>query len=138
MNSAIRDAMSAGADPITRRQIYFKTTVKTEQQAQIQLGELIEKASDGRQPESAVTVAELMDEYAAIAEWDVSTRQTNEGFIRRTIKPALGHLKVREVTAGPRCWKAPGQGWSTPSAPPAACPTWRASSRPAPGARPRS
>jgi integrase len=97
MNSAIRDTMSAGADPITRRQIYFKTTVKTEQQAQIQLGKLIEKASDGRQPESAVTVAELMDEYAAIAEWDVSTRQTNEGFIRRTIKPALGHLKVREV-----------------------------------------
>jgi DNA-binding transcriptional regulator YhcF (GntR family) len=27
----------------------------------------------------------------------VSTRQTNEGFIRRTIKPALGHLQVREV-----------------------------------------
>jgi hypothetical protein len=38
-----------------------------------------------------------MDEYAPIAEWDVSTRQTNEGFIRRTIKPALGHLKVRKV-----------------------------------------
>jgi hypothetical protein len=27
----------------------------------------------------------------------VSTRQTNEGFIRRTIKPALGHLEVRKV-----------------------------------------
>jgi len=26
----------------------------------------------------------------------VSTRQTNEGFIRRTIKPALGHLEVRK------------------------------------------
>ena len=38
-----------------------------------------------------------MDEYAAVAEWDVSTRQTNEGFIRRTIKPALGHLEVRKV-----------------------------------------
>ncbi len=34
---------------------------------------------------------------AAIAEWGVSTRQTNEGFIRRTIKPALGHLEVRKV-----------------------------------------
>jgi len=29
--------------------------------------------------------------------WDVSTRQTNEGFIRRTIKPALGHIEVRKV-----------------------------------------
>ena len=27
----------------------------------------------------------------------MSTRQTNEGFIRRTIKPALGHMKVRKV-----------------------------------------
>lgn len=44
-----------------------------------------------------MTVAELMDEYGAIAEWDVSTQQTNEGFIRRTIKPALRHLRVREV-----------------------------------------
>ncbi len=35
--------------------------------------------------------------YAAVAEWDVSTRQTNEGFIRRTINPALGPLKVRKV-----------------------------------------
>jgi integrase/DNA-binding transcriptional regulator YhcF (GntR family) len=42
-------------------------------------------------------LAKLMDEYAAIAPWDVSTRRTNEGFIRRTIKPALGHLEVRKV-----------------------------------------
>ena len=42
-------------------------------------------------------MAGLMDQYAAIAEWDVSTRQTNEGFIRRSIKPALGHLEVRKV-----------------------------------------
>ncbi len=42
-------------------------------------------------------MATLLDEYAAIAEWDVSTRQTNEGFIRRTIKPALGHMEVRKV-----------------------------------------
>ena len=27
----------------------------------------------------------------------MSTRQTNEGFIRRTIKPALGHIEVRKV-----------------------------------------
>ena len=42
-------------------------------------------------------MAKLLDEYVAIAPWDVSTRQTNEGFIRRTIKPALGHLQVRKV-----------------------------------------
>ena len=44
-----------------------------------------------------MTVATLLDEYAAIAEWELSTREANEGYIRRTIKPALGHLQVRKV-----------------------------------------
>jgi len=87
----------AGIDPLTRRAIRLKSTVKTEQQARIELGRLLKDASEGRTPESGATVATLMDEYAAVAEWDVSTRQTNDGFIRRTIKPALGHMKVRKV-----------------------------------------
>jgi integrase len=87
----------AGTDPLTRRAIRFKSTVKTEQQAHIELGRLLKEASEGRTPEYGATMAKLMDEYAAIAPWDVSTRQTNEGFIRRTIKPALGHLEVRKV-----------------------------------------
>lgn len=65
--------------------------------ARIELGKLLQKAADGRRPESGVLVAKLLDEYAPIADWDLTTRQTNEGFIRRTIKPAIGHLKVREV-----------------------------------------
>ena len=87
----------AGTDPLTRRPIRLKSTVKTEQQAHIELGRLLKEASEGRTPESDATVAKLLDEYAAIAPWDVSTRQTNEGFIRRTIIPALGHMKVRKV-----------------------------------------
>jgi integrase len=87
----------AGIDPITKREIRLKATAKTEQQAHIELGRLLKEESEGRTPESDATVARLLDEYAAIAPWDVSTRQTNEGFIRRTIKPALGPMKVRKV-----------------------------------------
>jgi hypothetical protein len=96
-SGSFRVSAYVGTDPITRRQIRLKATVKTEQQAQIELGRLLKDASEGRTPESDATVAKLLDEYAAVAEWDVSTRQTNEGFIRRTIKPALGHLEVRKV-----------------------------------------
>jgi integrase/DNA-binding transcriptional regulator YhcF (GntR family) len=92
-----RARVYAGIDPITKREIRLKATAKTEQQAHIELGRLLKEASEGRPPESGVTMAKLLDEYAAIAPWDVSTRQTNEGFIRRTIKPALGHLEVRKV-----------------------------------------
>jgi integrase len=96
-SGSFRVSVYAAMDPLTRRPIRLKTTAKTEQQARIELGRLLKDASEGRTPETGATVATLMDEYAEVAEWDVSTRQTNEGFIRRTIKPALGPMKVRKV-----------------------------------------
>jgi hypothetical protein len=96
-SGSFRVSVYAGTDPLTRRPIRLKATVMTEHQAHVELGRLLKEASEGRTPESAATVAKLLDEYAAIAPWDVSTRQTNAGFIRRTIKPALGHMKVRKV-----------------------------------------
>ena len=92
-----RARVYAGIDPLTRREIRLRETCRTERAAQIALGKLLEQAAVGRQPESNVTVATLVDEYAAIAEWELSTREANEGYIRRTIKPALGHLQVRKV-----------------------------------------
>ena len=96
-SGSFRVSVYAGVDPLTRRQIRLRSTVKDERLAQIELGRLLKEASEGRTPEADATVARLMDEYAGVAGWDVSTRQTNEGFIRRTITPALGHLKVRKV-----------------------------------------
>ena len=81
-SGSFRVSVYVGTDPLTRRAIRLKATAKTEQQAQIELGRLLKEASEGRTPESNATMAKLLDEYAAIAEWDVSTRQTNEGFIR--------------------------------------------------------
>jgi hypothetical protein len=71
--------------------------VKTEQQARIVLGKLLEQAAEGRQPETAVTVAELLGQYMTVAELDRSTRQTYEGYMRRTIIPAVGATEVRKV-----------------------------------------
>ncbi len=87
----------AGTDPLTGREIRFRKTCKTERAAQIELGKLLEQATAGRQPDSAVTVAQLLDQYVSTAGWDVSTRESNLGYIRRTIKPALGSLQVRKV-----------------------------------------
>ena len=88
---------TSGTDPLTGRAIRLKATAKTEQHARIELGRLLKDASEGRTPESAATVVTLLEEYVLVAPWDVSARQTNEGFIRRTIKPALGHIEVRKV-----------------------------------------
>ena len=87
----------AGTDPLTGREIRLRKTCKTERAAQIELGKLLEQAAAGRQPETDATVAELMDRYVEVADWDLSTRKANEFYIRRVIKPALGHLQVRKI-----------------------------------------
>ena len=67
------------------------------QAAQIELGTLLEQVTAGRQSESGATVAQLLDQYVQVAEWDVSTRAGFDGYIRRTIKPALRNMQVRKV-----------------------------------------
>jgi integrase/DNA-binding transcriptional regulator YhcF (GntR family) len=86
-----------GLHPITKQRIRFRKTVKTEVAAQIALGKLLEQVLAGKEPESGATVSQLLDHYGQVAEWDVSTRESFEGYIRRTIKPGLGHLQVRKV-----------------------------------------
>ncbi len=89
--------MYAGTDPLTGRQLRHRRTAKTEQQAQIVLGQLLEQAAAGQRPATDVKVAELLDQYMAIAELDTSTREIYEGYIRRTIRPALGSMELRKV-----------------------------------------
>ena len=96
-SGAFRVSVYAGTDPLTGRQIRLRRTCKTERAAQIELGRLLEQAAAGRQPETDATVAQLMDRYAEVADWDLSTRKANEYYIQRVIKPALGHLQVRKI-----------------------------------------
>jgi hypothetical protein len=42
-------------------------------------------------------VGYLLDQYMAVADLDVSTREGYEGYIRRTIKPALGGMELRKL-----------------------------------------
>ncbi len=42
-------------------------------------------------------MAQLLDQYVSTAGWDLSTLPSNLGYIRRTIKPALGSIQVRKV-----------------------------------------
>ncbi len=96
-SGSFRVHVYVGIDQITRRRIYLRDTAKTMTDAQIVLGRLLEQAQAGKEPESGATVAQLIDQYSAVAEWELSTRAGFESHIRRTIEPALGHLKVRKV-----------------------------------------
>jgi hypothetical protein len=60
-----RAKVYAGTDPLTGREIRFRKTRKTEVEAQIELGKLLALARAGHQPDSDVTVAELLVTGAA-------------------------------------------------------------------------
>ena len=96
-SGSFRVEVHAGTDPLTGRRLRFRQTVKTEHQARIVLGRLLEQASAGQRPDAGVTVAELLVRYMEVAELDVSTRTTYEGYIRRTILPALGSMELRKL-----------------------------------------
>src|SRR5258708_14000018 len=94
---SVRVYVASGIGPLTGRQLRHRKAVKTEEEAQIALGRLLEDGATGRRPDTRVTVGELLDRYMEVAELDLSTRQTYEGYIRRTILPALGSIDVRKV-----------------------------------------
>jgi integrase len=100
-SGSFRVAVYVGTDPITRKRVYLRETVKGSTEAQITLGRLLAKAQAGKEPESGATVGQLLDLYMPLAEWDVSTREGFEGYVCRTIRPGLGHLKVRKEVHGP-------------------------------------
>src|SRR5260370_41126256 len=95
-SGSYRVIVYAGTDPLTGRRLRFRQTVKTEEQAQILLGKLLEQVAEGRQPETGVTVAELLRQYMAVAQLDRSTQQTYQGYIKRTILPTLGPIELRK------------------------------------------
>jgi integrase len=96
-SGSFRVDVYGGTDPLTGRRIRFRKTCKDEVTARIELGKFLEQAQAGRQAESTATVGQLLDRYLLVGDWDVATREGYEGYIRRTIRPALGHVQVRQV-----------------------------------------
>src|SRR5579863_8476234 len=89
-SGSYRVEVNLGTDPITRRRIRLRGTCKDLVSAQIALGKLLGQAQSGTEPESGATVAQLLDLYMPLVEWDASTREGFEGYVRRTIRPGLG------------------------------------------------
>ena len=86
-----------GTDPVAKRRIRFRKTCKDEVTARIELGKFLAQAQAGKQAESAARIGQLLDQYLLVGDWGLATREGYEGYIRRTIRPALGHVQVRKV-----------------------------------------
>ena len=98
-SGSYRVQVYAGTDPLTGREIRFRKTRKTEREAQIELGKLLAQPAMGRQPDSDVTVAQLLDQYVS----DCRVGRVHAGKQSRVCPPDhQTHLRVHASPQGRR------------------------------------
>jgi integrase len=98
-SGSFRVHVYAGTDPITGRPRRLRETCPDDATAAATLGRLLNEADGGRFPDRAATLGQALDKYLEVADLELSTREAHQGYIRRTIGPVLGDVKVRKLGA---------------------------------------
>jgi hypothetical protein len=98
-SGSLRVRVRGGTDPVTGKERRYTRTVRTEAQAAAELARLLRDVEAERAPDDSATVGLLLDRYLEVADLEISTREAHEGYIRRTIKPVLGDVRVRKLRA---------------------------------------
>lgn len=86
-----------GVDPVTGKERRVKRTVRTEAKAAEELANLLRAAEAENAPDDAATLGLALERYLEVTDLSVSTRATNETYIRRVIGPVLGNVKLRKI-----------------------------------------
>jgi len=98
-SGSFRVKVYAGTDPVTGKQRLLRQTCPDEASAHVALGRLLAEADGGRFPDRHATVGQALDKYLEVADLEVSTKEAHQGYIRRTIGPVLGEVKIRQLGA---------------------------------------
>jgi integrase len=89
-----------GRDPVTGQYRRVSRSVRgTKREAQHALATLVSEVTSGRETGSNATVADLMDQWLALAQDDLSptTARRYRSIVDSTIVPALGSVRVRKL-----------------------------------------
>ena len=98
-SGSFRVSVYAGTDPVTHQPRRLKETCPDEASAAEALGRLLKQADGDRHPDRQATLGHALDKYLEVADLELSTREAHEGYIRRTIRPVLGDVKLRKLGA---------------------------------------
>jgi hypothetical protein len=94
-SGSFRVHVHAGTDPATGRRRRLRETCPDDAAAAATLDRLLNQADGGRFPDRAATLGK----YLEVTDLELSTREAHQGYIRRTIGPVLGDVKVRKLGA---------------------------------------
>jgi integrase len=95
--SAWQVIVHAGHDPITGKRRNLTGTTRTKREAQALRARLLNQVNEGRRPATDATVAQLLARWLEVADLAWSTRVTYQGYVDRTILPALGQVPLRRL-----------------------------------------
>lgn len=100
---SLRVVVYAGIDPVTGKRQYLRETVQgtdkaAHKRADRVLTKLLNQVNEQNSTPSAVGLSYALDEWMRTSELEDSTRGTYEGYISRTIRPALGDTAVNKIT----------------------------------------
>jgi integrase len=98
-SGSFRVKVYAGTDPVTGKERLLRQTCPDEAAAHAALGRLLAEADGGRFPDRQATLGQALDKYLEVADLEVSTKEAHEGYIRRTVRPVLGEVKIRKLGA---------------------------------------
>ena len=98
-SGSFRVHVYAGTDPVTGKPRRLKQTCPDEASAAAALGKLLAQADGDHFPNREATLGQALGKYLEVADLEVSTREAHEGYIRRTIGPVLGEVKIRKLGA---------------------------------------
>ena len=98
-SGSFRVKVYAGTDPVTGKARLLRQTCPDEASAAAALGKLLAQADGDHFPNREATLGQALAKYLEVADLEVSTREAHEGYIRRTIGPVLGEVKIRKLGA---------------------------------------
>jgi integrase len=89
----------AGLDPLTGRRMYLTDSTTDEAEAQRILTRLQAEVDAQRSARTRATLGAALDKWLTVHEAEESTLDGYRGYIRRSIKPALGDAPISKITA---------------------------------------
>jgi integrase len=100
----LRVVVYAGMDPVTGKRSYLRETVKgndraARRQANKVMTRLLAEVDKQRTTESSVPLVHVIDEWLRVAELEDGTREMYRGYLNRNIRPVLGDIPARKLTA---------------------------------------
>ena len=98
-SGSFRVKVYAGTDPVTGKARLLRQTCPDEAAAHAALGRMLVEAGGGRFPGQHAILGQALGRYLEVADLEVLTREAHEGYVRRTIGPVLGEVKIRKLGA---------------------------------------